>query len=115
MGESFKLGDKVAIVTRNAVAPDMYRVSRVLKRFIETDDGSRWTHSGQPYPRQPYSRVDWPPQHIEHWTERHTRARKIVDAIRIARNIVERLKEANVAEARCLARELEELLAKVEE
>ena len=109
MQKPFEVGDKVAVVTRGAVAPDMYRVARVMKRFVELDDGSRWNLQGGPYPA-----TDWPHQRIAHWTDRHTRACRIADAIRIARNIVERLRDNNLIEAGQLADELQETLRKVE-
>lgn len=109
MSEQFEVGQKVAVVCRIGSVPTMHRVQRVLKRFIELDDDSRWTHYGSPYPRR-----DWPGQHLTAWTEQHTRQCQIAHALTVARNLVERLREQEVREARQLVDELKELLQKVE-
>ena len=54
----FKVGDKVVAVTSGGVQRSAKSaiVSRVLKSFIELDDGSRWRPDGQDvYPRPSYT------------------------------------------------------------
>lgn len=110
MGEQFEVGQKVAIVCRIGSVPTMHRIKRIMKRFIELDDGSRWTHYGSPYPRR-----DWPGQHLTAWTEQHTRQRQIANALTAARNLVERLRENEVREARALTETISEILCNIED
>lgn len=51
------VGDEVAVVARGGFGRGVWirKVSRVLKRFVELDDGTQWSHNGQPYPREHYS------------------------------------------------------------
>ena len=42
------------------------KVKRVTKRFVELEDGSRWTHGGSTYPHQSYSRRGIDPIDDEH-------------------------------------------------
>lgn len=53
----FEIGNKVAIrgvgIDRDAL--QVRTVARVLKRFVELDNGSKFTHNGSVYPRQEYS------------------------------------------------------------
>ena len=104
----FRVGERVAIVSRHRGFPEMGKVARVLKRFVELDDGSRWRLDGQPYPAQ-----DWPSQRITQWTEEHARECWIAEALRQARNLVERLRDRDVAEAWALVYELRDILRKV--
>lgn len=103
----FRVGDKVALISRGWAAPELYRVARVLKRFVELDDGSRWTHLGGPYPRDSLCFM-----HIRPWTPQHERECLVAQAATTARNIFERLNERspNVAEAAPLVDELQKLL-----
>jgi hypothetical protein len=87
----------------------MARVTRVLKRFVELDDGSKWSPEGHQYPR-----AVWPSGHITAWTDKHDQAWHVLEALRQARNLVERLKEQEIAEARQLVEQVRELLSKVE-
>ena len=53
---NLEVGDKVAAplgIDRDAVIART--VTRILKRFIELSDGSKWDHNGYPYPHQQYS------------------------------------------------------------
>lgn len=104
----FRVGDKVAVVSRHRSFPEMAKVSRVLKRFVELDNGSRWRLDGQPYPAQ-----DWPSRRITRWTDEHTRDRQIAEAVRQARNLVERLLDRDVAAAWALVYELRNILREV--
>lgn len=51
----WKVGDLVALCAnrlgRTNIIVYQRTVRRVAKRFIELDDGSRWTHDGYGYPR----------------------------------------------------------------
>lgn len=52
----WKVGDKVAAPF--GMDPDSFtvrKVERVLKRFVELNNGSQWTHDGHPYPHQQYN------------------------------------------------------------
>lgn len=86
----FREGDAVAVVSRHRTVPVFCRIVRVMKRFVELDDGTRWSLDGAEYPR-----VAWPCRHIEHWNAQHERFVRIGDAVRIARNVVERLRESD--------------------
>lgn len=50
----FKVGDKVVHVVSDRF--DRYEsvatVARVLKRFVQLDDGTKWSHYGFPYPNR---------------------------------------------------------------
>lgn len=114
MFQPFEVGDKVAVITRGNRAPQLQKVTRVMKRFVQLDDDSRWTLTGMEYPA---SRVEWPSQHIVHWTEQHARQCLLAEAVRVARNLVERLNEREplVMEAWQLVEELRTLLGKVDD
>lgn len=51
------VGQEVAVsglgLSRTGVA--LSKVKRVLKRFVELEDGSQWAHNGSSYPYAPYS------------------------------------------------------------
>jgi hypothetical protein len=56
MKNEWKVGDRVAApigMSRNSIVAR--KVERVLKRFIELNDGSQWTHTGHSYPHVRYS------------------------------------------------------------
>lgn len=108
----FQVGDKVALISRGWAAPEMHRVARVLKRFVELDNQTRWSQLGRPYPRDSSCFM-----RIERWTSQHERECLIAQATTTARNLVERLKERppNVMEAWPLVEELRALLNKVAE
>ena len=70
--EKFKEGDKVTVMHGRAPAA-VFTVARRLKRYFETQDGSKWDPSGRAYPR-PTSvwgyggrsyLVPWNPEHSE--------------------------------------------------
>lgn len=71
--EPFKVGDKVAIIYTGvwgkfADAPQEVRtVKKVLKPYLELDDGTRWKHEGH---QHPYTH-NYHSKHIEHFTEEH--------------------------------------------
>lgn len=47
----WKVGDKVAApfgMGRNSITTKT--VKRILNRFVELNDGSKWSHDGYPYP-----------------------------------------------------------------
>jgi hypothetical protein len=55
---SFKIGDRVAIRGGSVLDRDRLRlgtVKRVMKRFVELEDGSQFTHEGGDYPRREYT------------------------------------------------------------
>jgi len=108
----FCVGDKVALFSRGWAAPEMHRVARVLKRFVELDDGSRWDPLGRPYPRNSSYF-----QRISHWDKADERARYIADASMIARNIVERLRERppEMQGVRELVDQLQTIMQKLDE
>ena len=55
MPNEWKVGDKVAVPFGiNPKSMVARRVERVLKRFIELNDGSQWTHTGHQYPHARY-------------------------------------------------------------
>ncbi len=54
--DDLEVGDKVAAPL--GIDPEAViarTVTRILKRFIELSDGSKWDHNGHPYPHQRYS------------------------------------------------------------
>jgi len=60
----FAVGDVVVVI--GGWSPGAPRkVKRILKRWLELDDGTKWTLSGNTYPRESYSR-----QFLEHDTEK---------------------------------------------
>lgn len=67
MGE-WSVGQEVAItgggMSRSHVS--LTRVKRILKRFIECEDGSKFDHRGHPYPHAPYSHGYVEPATDEH-------------------------------------------------
>ena len=58
----FAVGDIVFVTGGWAPHPPR-RVNKVLKRYVELDDGSKWTQRGDPYPRESYPRTQ-----LEHST-----------------------------------------------
>ena len=53
----WEVGEEVA-VRNSQYGGDLYqavKINRVLKSFVETDDGKKWNHHGGRYPRQTYS------------------------------------------------------------
>jgi hypothetical protein len=53
MSEPFKVGDFVACLGAYDRRPySIRKVVRVLARFVELSDGSKWDLHGHPYPRQ---------------------------------------------------------------
>lgn len=106
----YTVGMFVAVQSYGWTAPEKHRVARVLRRFVELDDGSRWDHHGFPYPR---NRSEY--QRAEPWTDTHTRAWLAAEAAMVARNIAERLGERNpnVAEALPLVDQLNGLIEKL--
>ena len=55
--ETLEVGDKVAVrggyMNREAI--EVHTVSRVLKRFVELENGAQFTHTGSAYPHRDYS------------------------------------------------------------
>lgn len=111
---TFCVGDKIAVTCRSWLAPEMHRVARVLKHSVELDDGSRWDHDGQPYPRDSRSFIlELSGMQIAPWTKTHERDCMVAEAIRTARNLVERLCERELKEAQQLNDELQRMLHKL--
>lgn len=67
----FNVGDEVVIINRFAELrePEIHKVVRVTKRFVELTDGSRWQLSG--WDRYPASRSALGSPHIEKATDAH--------------------------------------------
>jgi hypothetical protein len=57
--EAFKVGDKVAVRGEGLDRDNLRieKVARVLKSFVELEDGSKFSHTGNPYPRREWSTV----------------------------------------------------------
>ena len=79
--QTFKVGDSVAIVSPHNAAPRRRRVTRVMARFVELADGTRWNARGHAYPRSD----SWTQPHIEPWTEAHSEALRRQVAIHVIR------------------------------
>lgn len=53
MTADWKVGQAVTVIGGFDYAPQsIHKVARVMKRFLELSDGSRWDHGGHPYPYQ---------------------------------------------------------------
>ena len=68
----FAVGDEVAIRSGPAIyGPHRKKVvKKLLKRYIELDDGSKWTPDGWPWGRRDRS-VVYSRARLEHWSEKH--------------------------------------------
>lgn len=106
----FAVGDKVAVVSSRGYAPVQRKVARVMKRFVELDNGTKWSLSGEPYPYVSYS-----PPRIEAWNQKHERECMLARARTVARNLHTRLNEPqpNVAEAMPLLDDLQALMRRL--
>lgn len=52
MRETFKVGDRVIVYNHNDNPLRTHSIKRVIVRFVELSDGSKWTPDGlSPYPR----------------------------------------------------------------
>lgn len=52
MSDGFIIGQHVAVYACGSATPQKIRtVVRVMKRFVELNDGSKWDHDGHRYPR----------------------------------------------------------------
>jgi hypothetical protein len=74
----FKPGDRVAIFRHGAII-GLDTVKRVMARFVELERGSKWSHGGDHYPRQPFCT-----HHIAPATTEHIEAfkhRELADAL----------------------------------
>lgn len=95
--EEFKEGDYVAVVGQilGKDIPVRRQVKRVMKRFVELNDGTKWTPTGYPYPQKTY-----PTQHIDHWSGEHAinfmLARVMVCANRVKTASCTKPKEASL-------------------
>lgn len=66
----FVVGDRVCVMNRGAPR-SVTAVARVLKRFVETEDGCKWSTDGRwEYPRREFSWSSNYPS-IEHLTPEH--------------------------------------------
>jgi len=67
MGE-WSIGQEVAITGRGMSRShvSLTRVKRIMKRFIECEDGSKFDHRGHPYPYAPDSSVYMEPATDQH-------------------------------------------------
>jgi hypothetical protein len=68
----FAVGDEV-VVESGPVRYTHHRkrvVKKLLKRYIELDDGSKWTPGGWPWGRKNHS-VVYSRTRLVHWSERH--------------------------------------------
>lgn len=71
MENTFKVGDKVTIIRQvlSGSIKEINFVKRVLKPYIELNDGSKWSHDGRQYPRS--NRYGWNSPRLEHTTDQH--------------------------------------------
>jgi len=86
VSDGFKVGDEVVISGRVLGGIRKNRVARVLKRFVELEDGSRWTEvldgMWAPYPRQ-----EWNTTRIDHWSdEKHLHKFLVQEVMVLARS-----------------------------
>lgn len=51
--DNFKVGDIVLV--KSPLSNFLVKVVRVMKRFIELENKSRWDHYGHPYPRERFA------------------------------------------------------------
>jgi hypothetical protein len=58
---NMKVGDVVAV--HGPWHMSKRTVKKVFKRYVQLNDGSRWSYTGQPYPRESYPSV-----YLEAWT-----------------------------------------------
>ena len=63
--QRFEVGQKVIRTSGGLRSYERIEtVRRALKRFVELEDGSRWTHAGRVYPKSAES--DYNPPRIKH-------------------------------------------------
>ena len=76
----FTLGQEVTIV--GEYCPKKRTITRIMKRFIECSDGTKWDHNGYSYPK---SRSVWNTSNrLEPWGEQHRQRRRCIYLAKVA-------------------------------
>ena len=73
MTSKFVLFQHVTLIGDKGTPVAILSVTRVMKRFIELSDESRWTLDGYPYPRQAYPGMHLVPTAPEHRSQANAR------------------------------------------
>lgn len=105
----WEAGQKVVVVLRGEVQRVVH-IRRVLKRFVETDDGCKWDLSGYMYPKQ----QTYMGMRIELYNQKHKQAATRRECLVKTRKLFSCLEKKNITEAKELAENIQAMLASLD-